>query len=88
MITLCICINCEFYLSCWINKSLENFPASYILLNKGSVRTNTLKSKEHSFSYLPAFLLIQLNISSKSYKSEPDIMYCDSFIEQPGNWIR
>nr|YP_009550701.1 hypothetical protein Ycf34 [Eustigmatophyceae sp. Chic 10/23 P-6w]QAA11646.1 hypothetical protein Ycf34 [Eustigmatophyceae sp. Chic 10/23 P-6w] len=87
MFTFCICINCEFYLSCWINKSLENFPANYIWLNKWN-KINKCKLEEEDFRYLPTFLRIQLNISPRTYKSEPDIIHCDSFLEQPGNWIR
>ena len=26
-------------------------------------------------------------LNSENYKAEPDIIFCDSFIEKPGNWI-
>jgi len=87
MITKCICINCEFYLSCWIAKSLENFPKNYRYLTSPSHSTNAFNYNGHDPKYLPTLLLIQLNINSKTYKAEPDIIHCDSFVEQPGNWI-
>jgi len=85
MIVKCICINCEFYLSCWINSALKNFPLNYRSLIMSKI--NSKKNVKRILIYLPTLVIIQLNINSKNYKSEPDIIFCDSFIEQPGNWI-
>jgi len=86
MILQCICINCEFYLTCWINLALSNFPLNYSTLIE-SRKVKSLRLEHNSLIDLPTFLLIQLNINSKNYKAEPDIIFCDSFIEKPGNWI-
>jgi len=82
----CICINCEFYLSCWINTAFKNFPKSHNKL-KQKKKTYKLLQKTDFLSYLPAFLYIQLNINKKNYILEPDIIFCDSFMEKPGNWL-
>lgn len=86
MVIKCICINCEFYLNCWINKALVNFPKYYNELTKIK-KDLLLKPNVNSLLFLPTTLLIQLNINSIHYKSEPDIIFCDSFVEKPGKWI-
>lgn len=86
MIIKCICINCEFYLSCWINKSLFNFPVNYgILIRKK--KSKFFKEGYKSLTYLPTLLIIQLHIHSNVHKIEPDIVFCDAFVEKPGSWI-
>ena len=32
-------------------------------------------------------LEIQLNINHKNNIREPDIIFCDGFVEKPGNWL-
>lgn len=86
MIIKCICINCEFYFTCWINNASANFPMYYkSLTNFKKIRF--IGTKYNSLSFLPTFIHIQLNMNSENYKAEPDIIFCDSFIEKPGNWI-
>jgi hypothetical protein len=30
---------------------------------------------------------IQLNVSQKNLGREPDVIFCDSFVETPGKWL-
>ena len=83
---MCICINCQFYSSCWINAGLINFPLNYKnLINYISYKTKRMDIM--SFIYSPVSLEIQLNINSKNYTREADIIYCDAFMEKPGSWL-
>ena len=82
---MCICINCKFYHSCWINFGFTNFPSSKNELNI------QVKNKKY-VKYLPTNLVINLELylstSSNINKREPDIIFCDAFMEEPGNWIK
>lgn len=82
---MCICINCKFYSTCWINNALANFPRYYEILDK-KIRS-VKKNNKIIEIYLPVMLEIQLNVKSKDYRREPDIIFCDAFIEKPGSWI-
>lgn len=84
---VCICVNCQFYSSCWINDGLINFPKNYLNLINNTVTPNKTKDSNKLLIYLPVSLDIQLNINSINYNREPDIIYCDAFIEKPGRWL-
>lgn len=84
---MCICINCKFYSTCWINKALLNFPKNYIKLTNNVRSLKKLKLNKPHAIYIPTMLEIQLNISQKNLGREPDIIFCDSFIEKPGKWL-
>jgi len=87
VILQCICINCKFYLGCWINNSLFNFPINYEILIRSKKKSKLFKQRYNTLTYLPTLLIIQLNINSKVHKIEPDVVFCDAFIEKPGSWI-
>jgi len=38
-------------------------------------------------NYIPIMLDIQLNVSQKNLGREPDVIFCDSFVETPGKWL-
>ena len=84
MFVLCICINCKFYHSCWINFGLINFP-----LTKKELTTKI--SNKQYVKYLPTNLIINLELYVSTTldinKREPDIIFCDAFVEKPGNWL-
>ena len=82
---MCICINCQFYKKCWIKNGLNKLPKVY---------TNsilTLKLKHHNFNniilYKNIFLIIMLNIFNRKHEYEFDVIECEGFCENPGNWI-
>ena len=85
---MCICINCKFYYTCWINDALTNFPQNYKSLIINIRNLEKAKLYQQTNIYIPTMLEIQLNINQKSLDREPDIIFCDSFIEKPGRWIR
>jgi hypothetical protein len=88
---MCICINCNFYRTCWINKGLLNYPSNYVyfynnwqnlyeLIKLGTVNNST--------TYVMPLLHIELNINLQNSNREADIVFCDTFIENPGNWLK
>lgn len=84
---MCICINCKFYYTCWINGALTNFPQNYKSLIINVRNLEKVKLYQQTNIYIPTMLKIQLNINQKNLDREPDIIFCDSFIEKPGKWI-
>nr|YP_009550979.1 hypothetical protein Ycf34 [Eustigmatophyceae sp. Ndem 8/9T-3m6.8]QAA11918.1 hypothetical protein Ycf34 [Eustigmatophyceae sp. Ndem 8/9T-3m6.8] len=84
---MCICINCKFYPTCWINNALLNFPQNYKKLMENIIKFKKVKKENNSQFYIPIMLKIQLNINPKTNMREPDIIFCDGFIERPGNWL-
>lgn len=81
---MCICINCEFYKKCWINKGLNKIPKiytdSYLKLNLDKGKNITRSSK--------VFLKIFLNIFRKKQNYEFDVIECNGFCENPGQWLK
>ena len=80
---MCICINCEFYKKCWINKGLNKIPKVY---------TNTslkldLSKKDIAIISNKLFLKIFLNIFLKKQNYEYDVIECEGFCENPGQWL-
>lgn len=84
---MCICINCKFYSTCWINNALINFPRNYINLISNVRNLEKIKLHEQSNIYIPTMLEIQLNVNQKNLGREPDIIFCDGFLEKPGKWL-
>ena len=78
---MCICINCEFYKKCWIKKGLNKLPR---------VHTTTLiklNNKGKNFISHSVFLKILLNVFKKKQEYEFDVIECEGFCENPGQWI-
>lgn len=84
---MCICINCKFYSTCWINSALVNFPQNYVNLVNNVRNLEKIKLNKQINTYIPTTLEIQLNVNQKNLGREPDIIFCDSFIEKPGKWL-
>nr|YP_009550558.1 hypothetical protein Ycf34 [Eustigmatophyceae sp. Bat 8/9-7w]QAA11496.1 hypothetical protein Ycf34 [Eustigmatophyceae sp. Bat 8/9-7w] len=84
---MCICINCSFYSTCWINKALLNFPKNYVNLINNVRNLEKIKLSKLNDTYIPIMLEIQLNVNQKNLVREPDIIFCDSFVEMPGKWL-
>lgn len=84
---MCICINCKFYYTCWINDALINFPKSYNTLINNFRNFKKVNLPKQIKIYIPTMLEIQLNVNQKTLEREPDIIFCDSFIEKPGKWL-
>ena len=84
---MCICINCKFYSTCWINNALVNFPKNYINLINNVRNLEKVNLYEQDNIYIPTMLEIQLNVNRKNLGREPDVIFCDSFIEKPGRWL-
>lgn len=75
---MCICVNCEFYKKCWIKKGLNKIPKVY---TKTFLKVNLKKSNK-------TFLRIFLNIFLKKQNYEFDIIECEGFCENPGQWLK
>ena len=84
---MCICINCKFYSTCWINIALINFPENYLTLINNVRNLEKVKLNKQPSIYIPTMLEIQVNVNQKNLGREPDIIFCDSFIEKPGKWL-
>lgn len=84
---MCICINCKFYSTCWINNALVNFPKNYVNLINNLRNLKKVNLYKQDNTYIPTMLDIQLNVNQKNLGREPDIIFCDSFIEKPGSWL-
>lgn len=72
---MCICLNCQHLSYCDI----------YVLIEKKH-KNNSLSDKISFYAHSP---IIRINIISMFNKSsmEWDVVDCNSFNEQPGNWI-
>jgi hypothetical protein len=81
----CICINCGFYSSCWINNALLNFPINYQIL-KNNI-SDKIRKDNITVKYIPIMLQIRLNVNLSDTFREPDIIFCDGFLEKPGRWL-
>ena len=80
---MCICINCEFYKKCWINKGLNKIPKVY---TNTSLKLN-LSRKDNIMISDNLFLKIFLNIFLKKQNYEYDVIECEGFCENPGQWL-
>lgn len=84
---MCICINCEFYKICWINKGLKKIPKVFTNTNlKLDFKT---KSKRNYYPTQDSvFLKVFLNVFTKKQEYEFDVVECEGFCEQPGMWLK
>lgn len=80
---MCICINCEFYKKCWINKGLNKIPKVY---SNNYFRLGLSKKKINNISN-KIFFKIFLNIFLKNQNYEFDVIECEGFCENPGHWL-
>jgi hypothetical protein len=76
---MCICINCEFYRSCWIHSGIYKIPKNFLTIPLH------LNSKD-AISYTLSIKVI-LNKFMKRQHYEFDVAVCEGFCEKPGNWI-
>ena len=83
---MCICINCDFYKKCWINKGLNKIPkvhtATFLRLNLNNSSKNKTKLIQNKL-----FLKIFLNMFKKRENYEFDVIECEGFCEKPGQWL-
>lgn len=84
---MCICINCEFYNLCWINKGLNKIPKVY---TNTSLKINLLTRTKFKYysSQNSLFLKVFLNVFTKKQEYEFDVVECEGFCEQPGMWLK
>ena len=79
---MCICINCDYYLTCWMQNGIKILkPTDYKIKNFG------LTQKK-----LPVFIKttnvhLNLHFFTNRYIEEYDVNYCENFCENPGKWI-
>lgn len=82
---MCICINCEFYNLCWIKKGLNKIPKVY---TNSTLKINLNRTKFSSSQLSTSlFLKVFLNVFTKKYEYEFDVVECEGFCEQPGIWL-
>jgi hypothetical protein len=85
---MCICINCEFYKSCWIKKGLNRIPKNFL---KIPLTFNYLKlsKKDKLYKNLKQSLNITINLNSFCSRQtyEFDVTECEGFCESPGYWL-
>jgi hypothetical protein len=80
---MCICINCEFYKTCWIKNGLNKIdPYLNIYSIKGIKRNKNLIIN----SSIEVHLLMNLFIVSE--KLELDVIECSAFCESAGKWFQ
>jgi hypothetical protein len=84
---MCICINCEFYNSCWIKKGLSKIPKVHTN-NTFKIDLLYQKKLKLSFSSSSVFLNVFLNIFTKKQEYEFDVIACEGFCEHPGIWLK
>lgn len=85
LINMCICINCDFYRTCWIKKGISKIPKNYVNLPFNFSFYFPLKTR--SFNRQSLSIKIVLNKFTKQQKYEFDVTECEGFCEKPGNWI-
>lgn len=81
MSILCICINCKYYKSCWINLGIKKLKT-----NKASFKFFTFKNAKLEFTK-SLYINVKLHKFLKRNEFEFDIFTCDAFLESPGNWL-
>lgn len=79
---MCICVNCSFYQSCWIHKGLFKLSLSLDRKDDKSFKDSLIpiKTRFLEFHFILTFFLLYES-------SEVDIIECESFCEQAGDWI-
>jgi hypothetical protein len=86
---MCICINCNFYKSCWINKGLHEIPKNFLKtslnFNKGCVLF--IENEPHIPFKQSIYLKIILNSFYLKQMFEFDVVECEGFCERPGYWL-
>lgn len=80
--TMCICINCEFYKTCWMKKGLYKINPYFdsYLIPLTTINNNLIVN-----SCLEINLILNLFLISKSL--ELDVIECSAFCENGGKWI-
>ena len=80
---MCICINCDFYKNCWINKGLNKLPKDKktLILNFSSNLSFPINQPSN------IDLKIFMNIFKYRLIYEFDVIECEGFCESPGSWL-
>ena len=79
---MCICINCEFYKTCWIQNGLQKIDPYF---NSYSFTFSSFYQKNLINSFTEINLLLNLFIINENY--ELDVVECSSFCENTGKWL-
>ena len=82
---MCICINCQFYNTCWIKKGINKIPKNFLEL---PINLKISKKKNLKHVYMQTLSLkIFLNNFTTKQKYEFDVIECEGFCEKPGEWL-
>lgn len=81
---MCICINCNFYKTCWVRKGLTKMPKNFV---QAKLKPVSKTINELNLINKTLFLKIILNSFSFKQDFEFDVIECEAFCEQPGYWI-
>ena len=84
---MCICINCHFYKRCWIHKGLNKIPKVYTKTFL-SVNLKHLNKRHYTWPPKEVFFKVFLNIFLKKQNYEFDVIECEGFCENPGQWLK
>nr|YP_009550329.1 hypothetical protein Ycf34 [Characiopsis acuta]QAA11351.1 hypothetical protein Ycf34 [Characiopsis acuta] len=82
---MCICINCQFYNSCWIKKGINKIPKIFLELPV-ILKTNNKHYSKFIFSKTLSIKIL-LNKFIRKQKYEFDVIECEGFCEKPGEWL-
>jgi hypothetical protein len=84
---MCICINCEFYSICWVNKGLNKIPKVFTNTNL-KLDFNTRPKNNYYLTHNSVYIKVFLNVFTKKQEYEFDVVECEGFCEQPGKWLK
>lgn len=82
---MCICINCQFYNCCWIKNGINKIPKNFLELAI-NLKTNGKENTKNIYMQTLS-LKIFLNKFINKQKYEFDVIECEGFCENPGEWF-
>lgn len=83
---MCICTNCQFYKSCWVQNGIQKIPKHILRLSLSMKLTDIKNTSFFNQNSLNLKLILNSFIIKQNY--EFDIIECDAFCELPGVWIK
>jgi hypothetical protein len=85
---MCICINCKFYKTCWIKKGLRQIPKNFFRTPLNFAQDQSQNKTEY-YKTLKETIALTIQLNRFCYKNtfEFDVIECEGFCENPGNWL-